>query len=357
MSRFKSRTRKADYWNPTPMAEKLMEIDNKIWDAHGWQSGNDIDWDTYIDEIATLRNYGVDPSSITAVDLDDLTDSNYHSMRKAIEELSGGLIAKKARRSKVALRKRLAANAIDLADEIKELLVLDGPFENEDAVNSYINSCIDDRMIYDDDLWEVIQDYANPSDIIGKDSDIMDSFIGDVYEEIGDVSSYIVNFDEWEDAGWNADGVDSWGHYFFTMIDKDKSYDAYLNLDDGSIELTITDNNSNESKDKKFDNREEMQKYVDSTRKTGKHAKHAKRVNKARKVKTAFETDKKTFVEGVLTDCLRETREPVDYCAYYQDGGEEYISIVFENGQSMDVNVTADSNLAILYDVYKTLTQ
>lgn len=73
--------------------------------------------------------------------------------------------------------------------------------------------------------------------------------------------------------------------------------------------------------------------------------------------KRAYETDKKTFVEGVLTNCLRETREQVDYCAYYRDGGEEYITIVFENGQSIDANVTASSNLAMLYDVYKALTQ
>ena len=83
----------------------------------------------------------------------------------------------------------------------------------------------------------------------------------------------------------------------------------------------------------------------------------AKRSGRPRKAmrKRAYETDKKTFVEGVLTDCLRETREQVDYCAYYRDGGEEYITIVFENGQSTDVNVTASSNLAMLYDVCKAL--
>lgn len=85
----------------------------------------------------------------------------------------------------------------------------------------------------------------------------------------------------------------------------------------------------------------------------------ASKVSRKRKAmrKRAYETDKKTFVEGVLTKCLRETREQIDYCAYYQNGGEEYVAIVFDNGQSIDANVTASSNLAMLYDVYKALTQ
>ena len=72
--------------------------------------------------------------------------------------------------------------------------------------------------------------------------------------------------------------------------------------------------------------------------------------------KRAYETDKKTFVEGALTNCLRETREAVSHCAYWEDGyGDEYVTIVFENGNEQDVVVTADSNLAIIKDVCNAL--
>lgn len=80
----------ADFWNPSEMEQKLMDIDNDVWDAHGWNSGNQVreNWDVYKSDIErALADCGVVRSDITRDVIDGLEDNNFHSLIKALGEI------------------------------------------------------------------------------------------------------------------------------------------------------------------------------------------------------------------------------------------------------------------------------
>lgn len=82
--------RSADFWNPSEMEQKLMDIDNDVWDAHGWNSGNQVreNWDVYKSDIEkALADSGVVRSDITRDVIDGLEDNNCHSLIKALGEI------------------------------------------------------------------------------------------------------------------------------------------------------------------------------------------------------------------------------------------------------------------------------
>ena len=67
--------------------------------------------------------------------------------------------------------------------------------------------------------------------------------------------------------------------------------------------------------------------------------------------------DKKQFVE-MLGELLRDhTRERVESLVYVEltNSNREIVTIVFANGSMKHVDVTADSCLAIMHDIYKAL--
>lgn len=85
-----SRRKRADFWNPSEMEQKLMDMDNDIWDAHGWNSGNQVrdNWDAYRGDVAKeLPRRGIGHGDITVDVLDGLTDNNFHSLRRVLEEM------------------------------------------------------------------------------------------------------------------------------------------------------------------------------------------------------------------------------------------------------------------------------
>ena len=97
--------RRADFWNPSEMEQRLMDIDNQIWDANGWQSGNVFyedgdyyhrsgeNWELYKEQLDEMLRYPDSGEPITFVDADTmlgLEDSNYHSLTTALEELGYG---------------------------------------------------------------------------------------------------------------------------------------------------------------------------------------------------------------------------------------------------------------------------
>lgn len=98
--------RKADFWNPSPVAEQLMDIDNAVWDMYGWNSGNDVraNWYVYLMEIEyRIELAGITPSQITDEVIDDLVDSNYHSLCQALSAIG---IYRHAKASKRAMKNR-----------------------------------------------------------------------------------------------------------------------------------------------------------------------------------------------------------------------------------------------------------
>lgn len=83
-------SKSADFWNPSEMEQKLMDIDNDVWDAHGWNNGNQVreNWDVYKSDIEkALADSGVVRSDITRDVIDGLEDNNFHSLIKALGEI------------------------------------------------------------------------------------------------------------------------------------------------------------------------------------------------------------------------------------------------------------------------------
>ena len=106
-----SRRKRADFWNPSDMEQSLMDMDNDIWDAHGWNSGNQVrdNWDVYRGDVAKgLSRRGIGHKDITVDVLDGLTDNNFHSLRRALEEI--GIFA--ASRRKAEARRESAKRGI-----------------------------------------------------------------------------------------------------------------------------------------------------------------------------------------------------------------------------------------------------
>lgn len=68
--------------------------------------------------------------------------------------------------------------------------------------------------------------------------------------------------------------------------------------------------------------------------------------------KIAEEIDREQFISGPLTDVLRATRAGIDYL-YFDPAGRYGATavIVYDNGYEREVNIEADSNLAIIEDV------
>ena len=65
---------------------------------------------------------------------------------------------------------------------------------------------------------------------------------------------------------------------------------------------------------------------------------------------------KKKFVEVYLQELLRNTeRADVKYLHYFKENGEEVVYITFNDCSHRIVNVTADSELAIIQDVIRVL--
>ena len=75
----------------------------------------------------------------------------------------------------------------------------------------------------------------------------------------------------------------------------------------------------------------------------------SKQAKKAMKKKA--EMDKEQFVAGPFTDAVRETRAGIDHLYYVQEGYDEFVYIVYDNGFERPVCVTMDSNAAIMLDV------
>lgn len=263
--------RRASFFDPTDMASELMDIDNEIWDENGWVSGSQVDWGVYPSLVEQkMRERGIDARDIEEQDLEDLTDSNFHSLRRAIEGAAmtasrmsrWSRISRNAARKCTAVRRVVASKAYEIAMDIINSIESDGPFASEDDVQEYIDSCLDGQLIYYDDMWEAIHDYVSPSDIF-VEFEVFEQLYDDVMREIGDLSEYVLEWTEWEDEGWVDEGGYQGGHDF-TTADSEKEYLAEVDTDDGSITLTVTYDDSGESDERTFDDFAGMNEYVQS---------------------------------------------------------------------------------------------
>jgi hypothetical protein len=66
--------------------------------------------------------------------------------------------------------------------------------------------------------------------------------------------------------------------------------------------------------------------------------------------------NKATFVTALGELINKHTRLSVDHTEYVTDNyNREYVRITYNNGYTKDIDITADSNIAIMLDVAKTL--
>lgn len=66
---------------------------------------------------------------------------------------------------------------------------------------------------------------------------------------------------------------------------------------------------------------------------------------------------KKEFVEGTLSACMVEANIGVDHLMYSaeSEGGMEIVTICYDDGWTRKVDVTGDSNLAIIKDISRRI--
>lgn len=68
-----------------------------------------------------------------------------------------------------------------------------------------------------------------------------------------------------------------------------------------------------------------------------------------------MDEDKKRFVEGLGVLLWLCSREDIEEMTYEQNGYEERVIITHKSGSRQTVNVSGDSCIAIMYDVYRKL--
>lgn len=64
-------------------ARKLMNLDHKIWKKEEWQSGDDVDIDTFKKELS--KSIGL--RSLGYIYYHILEDANFHSLNELLEEM------------------------------------------------------------------------------------------------------------------------------------------------------------------------------------------------------------------------------------------------------------------------------
>ena len=161
----------------------------------------------YDDQWDTIREYA-DPKDIFAQNpdiLDEFYSDAISGMSYDLDHWTEENFEKDARKAsrkmlnKTALQKKIAGYGEEVAWDIEDLLNADAPFEDEDAVREYIDSCIDNKLIYYADMWKAIEEYGDPQEIWEQNEDIFISFYDSVYGELGDLDQWVKKEDEEEE--------------------------------------------------------------------------------------------------------------------------------------------------------------
>ena len=79
-------------------------------------------------------------------------------------------------------------------DDVEEIF---NDYRYSDNGEDSLNAAIDDAMIYTDDMWAIIVNYATPSDILNGELEgleIYDSFANDIFDEAKSMA--ISNFEK-----------------------------------------------------------------------------------------------------------------------------------------------------------------
>ena len=70
-----------------------------------------------------------------------------------------------------------------VVDEVYDLVTLDAPYQDESELERAIDDCIDNKLIYDSDIWEIAQAYLSASDLVGM---FYEEFLSECYSAIMD---------------------------------------------------------------------------------------------------------------------------------------------------------------------------
>lgn len=65
--------------------------------------------------------------------------------------------------------------------------------------------------------------------------------------------------------------------------------------------------------------------------------------------------NKKKFVEKLGVILMMYSREKVKELKYIKENSREFVEITYTNGSSKYVNITSDSCIAIMSDIYKAM--
>jgi hypothetical protein len=159
-------TTNKSFENPTAEGERLMIIDNEIWDKFGFRSGSDVDknWNKY-KQAVNEKVHG----KVSKETWEDLEDNNYHSMIKALNELG------KLEKSQI----QKGSLSYGVEGEIQlEAENNFGPYSTRREVENNVKSAIRDMFNWvkdKDDLKKLKEVSNNPSKI----KDIVDSICED----------------------------------------------------------------------------------------------------------------------------------------------------------------------------------
>lgn len=157
LSRYASR--KAKNMNYRAMRKRAMSDDMFVYDAED-------------------NGFIVDPD----FDDDDIWSMEANRRRRASR-------FRKAMRKSANMRKSAANSAYDIAQDVAN----GGPYDSEDDVWKAVKDAISDSLLYDDDIFEIAKQYIDGQELIDM---FFDQFLGDVEDEVGDLSDYVRDDEE-----------------------------------------------------------------------------------------------------------------------------------------------------------------
>ena len=151
---------------------------------------NDYDVDGIFDDMfvydAEDNGFIVDPD----LDDDDIWSIvQKHDMTKEANRRRRARRSHQAMRKSANMRKSAANSAYDIAQDVAN----GGPYDSEDDVWKAVKDAISDSLLYDDDIFEIAKQYIDGQELIDM---FFDQFLGDVMDEVGDLSDYVRDDEE-----------------------------------------------------------------------------------------------------------------------------------------------------------------
>ena len=148
--------------------------------------------DSGMSSLIGLLEHLIDKYPNTGTALDGMTISASRKAKGALRKKASRKGLRNASKKASAYR-RIKASASSHVDEIIDVFESDAPYADEDEARAALDDCIDNELIYSDDVFDIARDYVEDQTLIDM---FIEEFTDDVYSAVDDLSAYVKQNEE-----------------------------------------------------------------------------------------------------------------------------------------------------------------